>query len=300
MPLVPVEIIGKHPHTGKRGKVSVNDDGKVAVIAPLGIGEPDMVQVDFDDGAGMGVDACFASVKNLRRLDVSQSVRRAVGQKKHRTGKGHLDDTRERTPGDSARIEQWLSRYYFSGADYSTESIKGMIEEEVGIRVWPTEIRRKLQKIAERATDEELRRRGESRESLYAQHRGLRKSLVVGAVEDRNWSAANQAADKLMVLDGIAPELIRVDKVIQQMSEPELLRFIEGLVSTITAQVLAKAMGPAQLETFWRALSEDQRCCLRELQQQRPAITGGAVSDGPGRIGEAAEAPNSADVGDDL
>lgn len=56
---VPVDIVGDHPHTGRRGTIEVID-GKVKVADGFGVR---MVLVTF----GLH-DACFAEAKNIRQV----------------------------------------------------------------------------------------------------------------------------------------------------------------------------------------------------------------------------------------
>lgn len=58
---VPVDIIGDHPHTGRRGTLEVID-GKVTTFRFLGFCPP-MVRVEFENGEAAGVEG-----KNLRRV----------------------------------------------------------------------------------------------------------------------------------------------------------------------------------------------------------------------------------------
>jgi hypothetical protein len=59
--LLHVDIIGNHPHHGRRGTIPVVD-GKVTMIKPLAF-LPYMIRVEFPDG-----EAAFAEQKNLRQV----------------------------------------------------------------------------------------------------------------------------------------------------------------------------------------------------------------------------------------
>lgn len=59
-----VVLTGKHPHAGESGHIEIKD-GKIEMIAPLGIGAPDMVLVKLDN-CEHGTDACYAKQSDMR------------------------------------------------------------------------------------------------------------------------------------------------------------------------------------------------------------------------------------------
>lgn len=61
-----VELIGDHPHAGERGVITAVD-GKVLLIAPLGLGKADMVLVTLDNCAH-GETGCYATRPQMRRV----------------------------------------------------------------------------------------------------------------------------------------------------------------------------------------------------------------------------------------
>ena len=60
---VPVEVIGKHPHAGRRGTIPCQN-GRMEAISVLGA---TMFKVEFEPD-GRYPEACFAERPNLRLL----------------------------------------------------------------------------------------------------------------------------------------------------------------------------------------------------------------------------------------
>lgn len=63
---IPCKIIGSHPHAGETGRIVVVDD-KVKLIAPGGVGEPDMFEIKLDNCVH-GASGCFARKKDVQLL----------------------------------------------------------------------------------------------------------------------------------------------------------------------------------------------------------------------------------------
>jgi hypothetical protein len=65
---IAVQLLPPHPHAGEHGRITIVD-GKVTLIAPLGLGKPDMVLVELDD-CRHGETGCYATKKQMRLLKV--------------------------------------------------------------------------------------------------------------------------------------------------------------------------------------------------------------------------------------
>jgi hypothetical protein len=72
---VRVKIIGLHPHAGEYGMIEVVD-GRVDVMAPLGIGAHDMVLVSLD-ACVHGEEGCYAPLRNLNILWTRTTAQKA-------------------------------------------------------------------------------------------------------------------------------------------------------------------------------------------------------------------------------
>lgn len=59
-----VQLIGNHPHAGEYGTIPVIDD-KVTLVAPLGLGKPDMVLVKLEN-CQHGETGCYARQAQMR------------------------------------------------------------------------------------------------------------------------------------------------------------------------------------------------------------------------------------------
>ncbi len=67
-PIDYVEIIGDHPHAGKRGKLVAGTAPETLQCVRLPSGEP-MALIEFDDGEGR----CYAARRNLRIVSNGRS-----------------------------------------------------------------------------------------------------------------------------------------------------------------------------------------------------------------------------------
>lgn len=72
---VRVKIIGLHPHAGEYGTIEVVD-GKVDVMAPLGLGARDMALVSLDNCAH-GEEGCYVPLRNLNILWTRKTAQKA-------------------------------------------------------------------------------------------------------------------------------------------------------------------------------------------------------------------------------
>lgn len=72
---VRVKIIGLHPHAGEYGTIEVVD-GRVGVMAPLGIGAHDMTLVTLEN-CPHGESGCYASLSNLNILWTRKTAQKA-------------------------------------------------------------------------------------------------------------------------------------------------------------------------------------------------------------------------------
>lgn len=66
-----VQLIAPHPHAGCSGTIAVVDD-KVTLIAPLGLGKPDMVLVTLEN-CQHGETGCYAAHKEMRLVRVVEA-----------------------------------------------------------------------------------------------------------------------------------------------------------------------------------------------------------------------------------
>lgn len=132
-----------------------------------------------------------------------------------------------------------------------------------------------LEKWMERIQEEDARqerlRQGFDLPRKRSEARQRRLHILKRSHQQGDMIGANVAADRLQTLDGIAPEMVRIERSIAQATDEELeaiqRRAAEGL-SLEAKMRLIEAVAAHLSEEQWNAISEGRRRTIHELGQR--------------------------------
>lgn len=172
------------------------------------------------------------------------------------------------TEAESAALAAFIRQTIYS-QPWARENVAGMCSaygEATGHTIGVARMRAAIDVVLREDADNELARSNATIESKRAEHRRRRELIFSRALESNKLSDANTAADRMMVIDGISPDVVRVDRSVGSMGDDELrvameklltpamLEFIANVVTVDRMVVLARSLPEEQFEQFITAL----------------------------------------------
>lgn len=164
------------------------------------------------------------------------------------------------TPELESEIATFLLDYWYTHVDCSATRLRTAVaakflepDSAKPLLLGPDTLKNWLNRLIARHEEEERFRKAGGIDQIRARHIGIRTSILRRAMEDRDYISANGAANALAAYDGVAPELKRIEKSVQQMSEEELWKMLSAAVDGLQVERKLEMMKRAAIE-----LSEEQ------------------------------------------